>query len=85
MTESEQDEVEGGERECECECEGPLALSNDEDTSTTTKEGDATSLATKRDARPSTPASTLFDADFNVTFDAKSGRWLVSNVNVLKR
>jgi hypothetical protein len=31
------------------------------------------------------PSSTLFDADFNLTFDPASGQWLVSNVNVLRR
>jgi hypothetical protein len=28
---------------------------------------------------------TLFDADFDVKLDAETGRWVVSNVNVIKR
>lgn len=35
--------------------------------------------------KQASPVATLFDADFDMTFDAKSGRWMVSNVNVLKR
>lgn len=32
-----------------------------------------------------TSPSSLFDADFDVAFDTKTGRWNVSNVNVLRR
>lgn len=32
-----------------------------------------------------TAPSSLFDADFDMTLDPQTGRWLISNVNVLKR
>lgn len=36
---------------------------------------------------PSIPTrlSTLFDADFDVKLDAETGRWVVSNVDVIRR
>lgn len=72
----------GGERDCQCL---PTVSDDESPSSRATQADSAATLITGPEAEGTVPSATLFDADFDVTFDAKSGRWLVSNVNVLRR